>query len=370
MSNATFRASLQSGWNENACRALIRQGSKSFYAASLLLPQRIRKPAYALYAFCRLSDDAVDARDAPADAVERQHQRLDLAYAETPMAIPADRAFAQMVADYQMPRALPQALLEGLAWDAAGWQPRTLDDGFAYSARVAAAVGAMMTVLMGKRDPHVLARACDLGVAMQLTNIALDVGEDARNGRVYLPHEWLEDAGVDIAAFMANPVFDERIAACTGRLLDEADALYDRCLSGIDALPSDCRPAIHAARLIYREIGVKLRQNGLNSVDGRTVVGKGRKLALLGAASNAALLARPLGAKSLSAPPLAQNVFLVDCVPPFDHGRNGEAVVDRRPMARIVHLLEQLERRDRAAMAQQAAHGSMGRQGASAVASD
>ena len=220
MSNATFRASLQSGWNENACRALIRQGSKSFYAASLLLPQRIRKPAYALYAFCRLSDDAVDARDAPADAVERLHQRLDLAYAETPMAIPADRAFAQMVADYQMPRALPQALLEGLAWDAAGWQPRTLDDVFAYSARVAAAVGAMMTVLMGKRDPHVLARACDLGVAMQLTNIARDVGEDARNGRVYLPHEWLEDAGVDIAAFMANPVFDERIAACTGRLLD------------------------------------------------------------------------------------------------------------------------------------------------------
>ena len=97
-----------------------------------------------------------------------------------------------------MPRILPDALLEGLAWDAMGRRYATLSDLRAYSARVASAVGAMMCVLMRVRDRDALARACDLGVAMQLTNIARDVGEDAREGRLYLPTDWLAGAGVDL----------------------------------------------------------------------------------------------------------------------------------------------------------------------------
>ena len=348
LSTPTFKASLQSGWNESACRLLIRQGSKSFYAASLLLPQRIRTPAYALYAFCRLSDDAVDALDAPADAVERLRERLDMAYAEKPRNIPADQAFAEMVQRYQMPRALPEALLEGLAWDSAGWSPQTLSDTYAYSARVAAAVGAMMTVLMGVRAPDTLARACDLGVAMQLTNIARDVGEDARNGRTYIPRDWLEEAGVDVEAFLARPVFDARIGACVERLLEKADMLYDRAIGGIAALPADCRPAIHAARLIYREIGRKVAANAYNSVDQRAVVSKQRKLVLLGSACNAALWTAP-GAPE---PALAETDYLVQGVPPFDHSRSGALPApDARPVDRIMHILEQLDRRERAQLA-------------------
>ena len=86
-----------------------------------------------------------------------------------------------------MPRALPEALIDGLEWDVAGVRCEDLADVQAYAARVAGSVGAMMTVLMGVREHDVLARACELGVAMQLTNIARDVGEDARNGRLYLP---------------------------------------------------------------------------------------------------------------------------------------------------------------------------------------
>lgn len=306
------------------------------------MPQRIRTPAYALYAFCRLSDDAVDAVDAPRDAVDRLRERLDLAYAEKPKNIPADRAFAEMVQRYQMPRALPEALLEGLEWDSAGWAPQTLSDTYAYSARVAAAVGAMMTVLMGRREPDTLARACDLGVAMQLTNIARDVGEDARNGRTYLPRDWLSEAGVDVDAFLAKPVFDARIAACVERLLETADMLYDRAIGGIAALPADCRPAIHAARLIYREIGRKVAANGYNSVDQRAVVSKHRKLVLLGTACNAAMWTP----HSESAPALSETAFLVDAVPPFDSERGGVGdYQDTRPMIRIVEILERLERR-------------------------
>ena len=341
MSTPAFKASLREGWNETACRQLIRRGSKSFYAASLLLPQRVRKPAYALYAFCRLSDDAVDAQDAPPDAVARLRERLDLAYRGRPLAIPADRAFADAIERFEMPRALPDALLEGLDWDARGWWPQTLSDTQAYSARVAASVGAMMTVLMERREPAVLARACDLGVAMQLTNIARDVGEDARRGRTYVPAEWLAEAGIDREAFLAAPRFDPAVAACTRRLLDVADTLYERCLGGIAALPADCRPAIHAARLIYREIGRKLAGLGYNSVDQRAYVPSRRKLALLASAANASLSS----GGALDLPALPETRYLVDAVPPRT-GRGSSEESDSG-VGRIIQLIATLEQRDR-----------------------
>lgn len=188
-----------------ACRAAIRHGSLSFHAASRLLPARVRDPSLALYAFCRLADDAVDLRCDKAAAVLSLGERLDLVYAGRPRNAPADRAFAAVVEASEMPRALPEALLEGLAWDA---MERRYDDfsGLcAYSARVAAAVGAMMCVIMGVRDGHALARACDMGVAMQLTNIARDIGEDARAGRIYLPRDWMAGVGLTEQALLAAP---------------------------------------------------------------------------------------------------------------------------------------------------------------------
>jgi phytoene synthase len=181
------------------CVAAIKHGSRSFHAASKLLPRRLRDPALALYAFCRLADDAVDLQQEKAAAVLRLHERLDLAYLGRPRNAPADRAFAAVIEEFEMPRALPEALLEGLAWDAEGRRYEDLSGLRAYSARVAAAVGAMMCVLMCERRREALARACDLGVAMQLTNIARDVGEDAREGRLYLPLDWMSEARLDPA---------------------------------------------------------------------------------------------------------------------------------------------------------------------------
>jgi hypothetical protein len=131
-----------------ACRAMIRTGSLSFHAASRLLPARVRDPALALYAFCRVADDDVDEGLDKAHAVLRLRERLDLIYAGRPEQRPSDRAFAAVVQDFDMPRALPDALLEGLAWDAMGRRYRTLSELHSYSARVAAAVGVMMCVLM------------------------------------------------------------------------------------------------------------------------------------------------------------------------------------------------------------------------------
>jgi 15-cis-phytoene synthase len=275
------------------CRRLIEHGSRSFHAASLLLPARLRQGAYALYAFCRLSDDAVDgvegsvpeaaSHDDTARLSARIAQlsaRLDQLYAGVPQDHPVDRALADTVTLHAIPRALFDALLDGLAWDVAGRGYETLGDLRAYAARVAGTVGAMMAALMGVREPGLLARACDLGVAMQLTNIARDIGEDARMGRLYLPRSWLLEAGIDPDGWLASPAWSPALAGVTERLLQTADGLYAKADAGIAGLPADCRTAIRAARLIYGEIGAQVRREGLNPLAQRAIVPTGRKLVL------------------------------------------------------------------------------------------
>jgi phytoene synthase len=294
-----------------ACREMIRCGSRSFFMASLLLPPHVREAAYALYAFCRLSDDAVDVEGGQADAVARLRRRLDGVFAGHPGSEPVDRALADAVIEFGIPRAAMDALLEGLEWDAAGRRYETLSDVHAYGARVAGSVGAMMAALMGARSPDLVARACDLGVAMQLTNIARDVGEDARSGRLYLPRAWLREAGVDPDAWLARPVYSPAIGQVVARLLAEADALYARADAGIANLDSGFRPAIYAARGLYAEIGHRLAARGLDSVSRRTKVSFTRKSVVLARAAAGAMRPRR---SSPAGPPLAETSFLVDAV--------------------------------------------------------
>jgi phytoene synthase len=297
-------------YDAKACRALMRGGSKSFFAASLLLPARVRAPATALYAFCRLADDEIDLGSDPTQAVRGLHLRLDALYAGRPQAIEADHALACVVHRHAIPRALLDALLEGFLWDAIGRRYETLDELQDYGARVAGTVGAMMALVMGVRDEAAVARACDLGVAMQLTNIARDVGEDARNGRLYLPRAWLREAGIDPQTWLQAPHFDAAIAGIVQRLLDAADALYRKAEHGIAGLPRDCRPAIHAARLVYAEIGRQLERNGLDSIKHRAVVSGRRKLALMARAATAVVVAPARANAALPVLPAVQ--FLVD----------------------------------------------------------
>jgi phytoene synthase len=324
----------------------MRGGSKSFFAASLLLPSRVRAPASALYAFCRLADDAIDLGDDPYAAMHELRQRLDGIYAGTPRDIPADRALSCVVHQYGVPRALLDALLEGFLWDAQGRRYETLADLHDYGARVAGAVGAMMALVMGTRTPQALARACELGVAMQLTNIARDVGEDARNGRVYLPRQWLAEVGIDAETWLRAPVFDAALASVVDRLLHAADELYRRAEQGITALPRDCRPAIHAARLVYAEIGHQLQRSGLDSVNRRVVVSKGRKIALMARATGAALVAPGAAPVPLHALPAIQ--YLVDAVPADTQAHGSQeappARANRNFDERVVWLIDLFER--------------------------
>jgi phytoene synthase len=308
--------SLASPADHAACRSLLRKGSKSFFAASLLLPRRVRKPMVPIYAFCRMADDAVDNASDPG-AVAALRARLAAAFEGRPHDSPIDRAFSDVARAHELPRAVVEALIEGFAWDAAGRRYETLSELHGYAARVASTVGVLMSVLMGVRDRDALARACDLGVAMQLTNIARDVGEDARNGRVYLPAEWLAEAGIDPTTLVARPRFTEALGGVIERLLRHASTLYARADAGIAILPEDCRASIRAASLIYSDIGRVIERARFDSMSRRAVVPLRRKLWLLIRALAAPTPLVPLlptsRAKGASSPPPLEEVrFLVD----------------------------------------------------------
>lgn len=328
-----------------ACATMMQGGSKTFFAASRLLPLRIRKASIALYAFCRVADDLVDEAapgEAPLDVLQ---QRLDLIYAGTPQDFVEDHALSMVVQQYQLPRHLLDALIEGFAWDAAGREYHTLEDLNAYAARVAGSVGAMMCWIMGPQSVDTLARACELGVAMQLTNIARDVGADAALQRIYLPRDWLREAGIDPQAWLQQPVCTPALRGVVARLLDEADRLYRQAQSGIAALPPDCRAAILSASLIYWEIGHQLRHEGLDSVRHRTVVSTARKLVLLAAAWTQAPWIRTV--EPAPAPLAAIEVLVQNCRQAHAHARHADAYFPNRAMPqRVAWVMDLLERRE------------------------
>jgi phytoene synthase len=332
-----------------ACRELMRGGSKSFFLSSLALPARVRAPSSALYAFCRVADDLIDHSTEPQGAIAQLRQRLDAVYAGTPGPDVADRALAAVVAASGLPRTLLDALIEGFAWDVEGRRYETIEALHDYGARVAGTVGAMMAVVMESRDAGTLARACELGVAMQLTNIARDVGEDARLGRLYLPRSWMREEGLDPDAWLAHPVFDQRLARVVARLLAEAERLYVRAECGVGGLPLACRPAIQAARLIYAEIGHALESSGFDSIGRRTVVGRWRKLSLLLRATSAWLWApgQPIAAGAASAP-LPAVRFLVEAAASND-------LPSRTFYQRTLRVLDLFERQAQRARTTQAA---------------
>ena len=290
------------------CREILRVGSKSFYVAAALLPARVRASVTSLYAFCRVADEAVDGAGASPDAVAGLRRRLDGAYAGHPADHPVDRSLSVVVRRHEIPRDVPDAMLEGFVWDLSGRAYDTISDVYAYSARVGSTVGVMVSAIMGARSPEALARAADLGLAMQMTNIARDVGEDARRGRLYLPAAWMAEAGLDPGAWLQRPRFSAELGRVVKRLLDDAARLYERARSGISLVPSDCRLAITSALMIYSDIGREIERAGYDSVSRRAFTSRTRKALLVARA-----LGRHRAGGSTSAEPTVPEArFLVE----------------------------------------------------------
>ncbi len=329
------------------CRAALRHGSRTFLAASLLLPREVREAACALYAFCRMADDVVDEGAHKDGAVAMLRERLARAYdVSLPVAalgMATDRALAAVVVRFDIPRALPDALIDGFDWDAQGRSYETLEELHDYAARVAGSVGAMMSLLMGVRSADAVARACELGVAMQLSNIARDIGEDAAMGRLYLPRRWMREAGIDPDAWLAEPVFTPVLGSVVERLLQAADLLYRRVGAGVAQLPLSCRPGINAARFLYADIGRTVRKSGFDSIGRRAVVPASRKAWLL---LRALVALRPSRAAG-TLPPLAANAFLVDAVTTARMSAVPAPARQRSAADRVVWVIELFDRLER-----------------------
>ena len=260
---------------------------------------------------CRIADDLVDLGADPRQALVSLHQRLDLIYDARPENHPIDRVLSQIVIDHKLPRGLLDALLEGFEWDTNGREYQTLAEVCDYGARVAGTVGVMMAILMGIKDHATLARAADLGVAMQLTNICRDVGEDARAGRLYLPRDLMRAAGINPDAFLRNPTPSARLTHVLKQLLAEAERRYKLADEGIRQLPRRCRPGILAARRLYAEIGHTVADNDYDSISQRAVVSRVRKGQIL-----LGLIGGPAAVPEYMLEPCAaENRFLLDAVP-------------------------------------------------------
>jgi phytoene synthase len=284
-----------------ACHAAIRQHSRSFYAASRLLPRRVRDAAVATYAFCRAADDAVDDAATAAAARSRHgeiRRRLDRIYAGDRVDTASGRAFARVVAAARIPRAEPEALLDGMAQDLETVRIADEDALLLYCYRAAGVVGCMMSRIMRRDDEEALRRAVHLGIAMQLTNIARDVGEDARRDRIYLPSAWLTAVGgsvEDVLALRATlPV--RRV---TLRVLDLAETYYRSGIAGIGLLPPSCRPAILSAALLYREIGRRVAASDGDGITSRARVSTRRRVALIVLAALRCAVDPRLGARAV-----------------------------------------------------------------------
>jgi phytoene synthase len=273
---------------------MINAGSKSFRFASRLFDRTTRERSWLLYAWCRTCDDLADGQvlghdaQAPADPGARLaliQRETDRALAREATGEAAFDALALVVRECGIPHRFVRDHVDGFALDAVGWRPESEADLLRYCYHVAGAVGCMMAVLMGVApdDEATLDRAADLGIAFQLANIARDLVEDARVGRVYLPQAWLKEEGVTEAG-LSEPQHREALARMAGRLCELEQSYRASARVGAARLPFRCRWAVLAAARIYGAIAEKVAALGPAAWDQRVTTSKAEKLSYVAAA--------------------------------------------------------------------------------------
>lgn len=236
------------------CNKITKEHSRTFYMASGLLPLPKRRAARALYAFCRVSDNLVDA---PADQANTQASLLEWRERALGSHPPVDDlvaiAWADARARYRIPWRYAEQLIDGVTSDLTKARYADFDELAEYCYGVASTVGLMAMHIIGFAGPQAIPYAVKLGVALQLTNILRDVAEDWRFGRVYLPQEELTAFSLDESDIAAGQVTD-RWRQFMRFQIERNRRFYDEALPGIALLDRDGRFAIAAAAELYRGI--------------------------------------------------------------------------------------------------------------------
>lgn len=267
---------------------MIARGSRSFAAASRLFDRTTRERVWLLYAWCRRCDDLIDGQDLGGALGDQSDvaARLDNVRALTAAAFagaetgdPAFDCLGVVAAECGLTPAMAEAVIAGFALDAKGWHPRSEADLMRYCWHVAGAVGVLMAVVMGvdPADDDTLDRACDLGLAFQLANIARDLAEDHAAQRCYVPADWLAEADIPPGEEL-KPPYRNALAAIASRMCRIAAAHEASARIGARRLALRQRWAILAAAGIYGDIARQVERRGACAWHSRTVVSGRRKL--------------------------------------------------------------------------------------------
>jgi phytoene synthase len=275
------------------CAALTRSYGRTFFLASHGLPPVRRRAIHATYAFCRIADDIADEFCDPlAAAVALDTWEGQLETPTHPVAV----AFAAARSQYRVPVEPARDLLRGVRMDLKPCRFATWEELRRYCYHVAGTVGLLVAPILGCQDEDALPHAVELGIAMQLTNILRDVGEDARRGRLYLPLDELATFGCDPEAVLRGRTsgrFRDLLAFQVAR----ARGLYADARRGFPALSPSGRLTTLAASELYATILTAIEENDNDVFGARAYVPNGRKLgAMPGVAAAFVRLAWPLGA--------------------------------------------------------------------------
>lgn len=273
------------------CRAITRFYAKTFYMATRFLPNEKQRSIFAIYGLCRyldnLVDDSIDLSNnvvinlSEVDSkLDEFKQNLALIYEGKLLSDPILTAFSDTLKRYHIPIDLPFLLIDGVRSDLDKNRYSNFKELYDYSYKVASVVGLMTSRVFGYENENALKYAVDLGIAMQLTNIMRDIGEDLGRNRIYLPADEMENFGVT-----EEDLFEEKLSENFIELLkfqiSRARSYYEKADIGISLLNKDSRLPVYLARYNYSRILEKIEQNGYNVFDERAYLNSFEKFTIL-----------------------------------------------------------------------------------------
>jgi phytoene synthase len=256
--------------NQNS-KDSLSQGSKSFSLASRFFSKELQEDVAHLYSWCRWCDDVADGSVLGFDQNPKglPKNRVQLLLAKSYQAFSGNNsdlelpfiAFGQVMRKYHVPWLYAEDLLKGMQHDVSGKSFETLEDLLLYCYRVAGTVGLMMCHIMGLKNSQSLEKAVHLGIALQLTNIVRDMGDDFRVSKVYLPQTWLSEFKISSNKLL-DAQYSMELESLAKKLFHEADRFYQSGLTGLKDLPWRCALAVAIAASVYRKIGKRVMDQG------------------------------------------------------------------------------------------------------------
>jgi 15-cis-phytoene synthase len=261
------------------CDSITSTNSRTFYMATGFLPVAKRNAMRALYAFCRMSDDIVDCSAGDAEELLAAWRRKAL-ISEPPSNDFVLVAWADTRFRFQIPQRYAEQLIDGVGRDLCQNRYHTFEDVIRYAYGVASTVGLMSMHIIGFAGEQAIPYAIKLGIALQLTNILRDIGEDWANGRLYLPMDEMAAFGLSVADLDKGQVHDQWRAFLRFQI-ERNRRLYAEANPGIALLNKDGRFAVAAASDLYRAILSDIETHDYDVFNHRAHVsawGKARRL--------------------------------------------------------------------------------------------